>query len=174
VKTARFPLLAVILVAIMPLTRAVAGGMRITSPDFAEGAAIPARFTCEGQNSPPALVIAAVPAAARSLALVVDDPDAPGGTFTHWLVWNIPPGTKRIGDVIPPGVLQGANDFGSRGYSGPCPPSGTHRYFFRLSALDTILHLAAGASRDDFDAAIRGHALATAELMGRFSKSGAR
>jgi hypothetical protein len=165
-------LLAALLLALNPIAEAAAGELRITSPDFTQGASIPALFTCEGQNTSPTLVITGVPATAKSLALVVDDPDAPGGTFTHWLLWNIPPGTKKLpAGSVPPGVLQGTNDFGTRGYSGPCPPSGTHRYFFRLSALDTVLHLAAGASRDDFDTALRGHVLLTGELMGRFTKS---
>jgi hypothetical protein len=152
-----------------------AGEMRLSSPDFAQGASIPARFTCEGQNGSPTLAIAGVPAGAQSLVLIVDDPDAPSGTFTHWLIWNIPPGTKSlVGGALPGGAVQGTNDFGSLGYSGPCPPSGTHRYFFRLSALDASLHLAAGASREDVEGAMRGHVLGSAELMGRYAKATAQ
>ena len=117
--------------------------------------------------------IAGVPSGAQSLVLILEDPDAPSGTFTHWLVWNIPPQAK----ILPPGelsgnALQGINDFGKTGYSGPCPPSGTHRYYFRLSALDILLPVPAGASRLDLENAMRGHVLATASLMGRCSKSG--
>jgi len=152
---------------LLALPAFAAGGFHLSSPDFADGASIPARFTCQGENTPPTLAIAGVPSGARSMVLIVDDPDAPSGTFTHWLVWNIRPDSKRVFATSGP---QGTNDFGSVGYSGPCPPSGTHRYFFRLSALNTILNLPAGASRKEVDAAIGGHGLATATLMGRYSR----
>lgn len=150
-------------------------GLRISSPDFANGAAIPARFTCGGENVSPTLAIAGVPPAARSLVLIVDDPDAPSGVFTHWVVWNIPPQTK----VLPSGktagnAIEGTNDFGKGGYSGPCPPSGTHRYFFRLSALDISLNVPPGAARGDIDTAIKGHVIGAAAWMGRYSKTGVR
>ncbi len=165
-----FPAFAFFLLAL--LTRSQAADFRIASPDFAQGASIPARFTCQGQNVSPTLLIAGVPAAARSLVLIVDDPDAPSGTFTHWLLWNIQPGTKKLPSGVPPaGAIEGVNDFGASGYSGPCPPSGTHRYYFHLSALNTILHLPAGASRKDLEAAVQGHVIAGAVLMGRYAKS---
>ena len=168
----RLHAVAFLIFAFPTLLRAGPGGILITSPDFAPGAAIPARFTCQGQNISPALAIANVPASARSLVLIVDDPDAPSGIFTHWLVWNIPPGTKSItAGESPPGALQGTNDFGSAGYSGPCPPSGTHRYDFQIRALNTLLNLPAGASRADVDAVIRGHIIATGLLMGRYAKT---
>jgi Raf kinase inhibitor-like YbhB/YbcL family protein len=184
----RFPLLAFLLLALPPFVQAGPHEFRLASPDFAPGAAIPARFTCQGQNLSPTLDIYGVPAAAQSLVLIVDDPDAPSGTFTHWLVWNIPPETTELRWLPDAAVhlalvyphhsgearftaLEGTNDFGSAGYSGPCPPSGTHRYFFRLSALNTTLHLAAGASRSDLDAAIQGHVIATTLLMGRYAKT---
>jgi Raf kinase inhibitor-like YbhB/YbcL family protein len=152
-----------------------AADFRLTSPDFANGASIPSRFTCEGQNISPGLAISGVPAGAKSLLLIVDDPDAPGGTFTHWLVWNLPPSTTSLpAGSAPSTARQGTNDFGTAAYSGPCPPSGTHRYFFRLSALDTTLTLPIGASRRDVDAAIRGHVLASATLMGRYAKTGSQ
>ncbi len=174
-RSHKTPLLVLLLLALPALAMAAPGDFRLSSPDFAEGASIPARFTCEGQNVSPTLEIAGVPAGAKSLVLIVEDPDAPSGTFTHWIVWNIPPDTKKIpGGAAPAHALAGTNDFGSAGYSGPCPPSGTHRYFFRLSALDTGLHLAAGASRKAFDAAVRGHVLAQAVLMGRYAKTGGR
>ncbi len=151
----------------------VFGDLTITSPDFAAGAAIPSRFTCQGRNISPALVIAGVPAGARSLVLIVDDPDAPSGTFTHWLIWNIPAGAGRLSPGgSPAGAVEGTNDFGNAGYSGPCPPSGTHRYFFRLSALDVPLRLGAGALRAELEGAMRGHVIGGAVLMGRYSKSG--
>jgi Raf kinase inhibitor-like YbhB/YbcL family protein len=162
-------LLAVLLLA-APMM-ACAGAMRISSPDFSESGMIPAMFTCKGDNVSPGLEISGVPAAAKTLALVVEDPDAPSGTFTHWIVWNIAPGTKKVaGGAAPTGAAEGTNDFGNAGYSGPCPPSGTHRYIFRLSALDIAPRLKPGASRKDFDAAIQGHVIARAALMGRFSK----
>jgi Raf kinase inhibitor-like YbhB/YbcL family protein len=169
-RSPRLPLLASLLLALSVSARA--GDFRIASPDFTDGASIPARFTCEGQNISPALAIIGAPATAKSLVLIVDDPDAPGGTFTHWLVWNIPPATSRIpSDAAPSAARVGTDDFGTLGYSGPCPPSGTHRYFFRLSALDTTLNLPMGASRREVDAAIQGHVIATASLMGRYAKN---
>ncbi len=168
----RFALL-LLLLAPAPFCRAAAGELRITSPDFTSGGAIPARFTCQGQDISPSLIIAGVPSAARSLVLIVDDPDAPSGTFTHWLVWNIPPGTKALpAGASPPGALQGTNDFGSASYSGPCPPSGTHRYFFRLWALNAVLPLAAGSPRKDLEEAMRGRIIGSAALMGRYGKGG--
>jgi Raf kinase inhibitor-like YbhB/YbcL family protein len=168
----RIPLLeSLLLLALTSLSQAAPREFRLTSPDFAEGASIPARFTCQGQNTPPILIIAGTPPAALSLALVVEDPDAPSGTFTHWLIWNIPPGTKKlVAGALPAGAMEGTNDFGSTGYSGPCPPSGTHRYFFRLSAVDTALHLPAGASRHALDTALDGHVIAKTALMGRYAR----
>jgi len=150
-----------------------------------EGGMIPKIYTCEGDNAPPTLEISGVPGAAKSLALIVDDPDAPSGTFTHWLVWNITPEATEIAGAMDtgpgyvilskgkwvPGGEDGTNDFGKRGYSGPCPPTGTHRYFFRLSALDTRLKLNAGAARKEVDAAMQGHVIATATVMGRYAKT---
>jgi Raf kinase inhibitor-like YbhB/YbcL family protein len=172
----RFPrILTLIFMALCAGGRAEADGLSISSPDFTDGAFIPARFTCEGPNVPPTLEIAGVPAGTRSLALVVEDPDAPSGTFTHWIVWNIPPGVRQVtAGALPAGVRQGTNDFGTGGYSGPCPPSGTHLYYFRISALDTALRLPAKASRQEFDAAINGHVLVSAELMGRYAKASSR
>jgi len=150
-------------------------GFRLTSPDFALGGAIPSQFTCDGRNISPTLEIAGVPAGARSLVLIVDDPDAPSGTFTHWLVWNIPPETKKLpAGAVPGNALQGANDFGDVRYSGPCPPSGTHRYFFKLFALNSTVTLPPGASRKDLDQAIQGRVLAKTAYMGRYAKGGSR
>jgi Raf kinase inhibitor-like YbhB/YbcL family protein len=149
-----------------------AGGvkMKITSSVFQEGATIPAKFTCDGADTNPALQIADVPAGAKSLALIVDDPDAPSGLFTHWTVWNIPPQASAIGEGSTPKGVQGTNDFGKSGYGGPCPPSGTHRYYFKVFALDRELDLPFGAKRGQLDAAMKGHVLAQGELMGRYSR----
>jgi len=168
----RIPVFAFLLMAFPFLVRA-AEPFRLTSPDFAQNGLIPSRFTCKGQNISPTLEIAGVPAGAQSLALIVDDHDAPSGTFTHWLVWNIPPETKKLpAGAHPGGALEGTNDFGTAGYSGPCPPSGTHHYIFTLYALKSSPSLSAGASREAFDQAMSGHALARTFLVGRYSKSG--
>jgi Raf kinase inhibitor-like YbhB/YbcL family protein len=146
--------------------------MFLTSNDFSNGGTIPPRLTCEGVNDSPNLRISMVPQNTRSLVLIMDDPDAPRGTFTHWLVWGISPDTTEFStDSVPSGVVQGTNDGGKVGYMGPCPPSGQHRYYFRLYALDVPLNLPAGAHRRQVEAAIKGHVLAEATLLGRFGRS---
>jgi Raf kinase inhibitor-like YbhB/YbcL family protein len=145
--------------------------MKISSPAFQEGGTIPEKFSKNGQNANPELRIEAAPAEAKSLALIVDDPDAPAGLFAHWLVWNIDPKTTEIAEnSVPKGAVQGTNDFPGRGYDGPQPPSGTHRYYFKIFALDRMLDLKAGAKRREVDTAMRGHVIAQGELMGRYSK----
>jgi len=145
--------------------------MKISSPAFQEGGTIPEKFSKNGQNANPELRIEGAPAEAKSLVLIVDDPDAPVGLFTHWLVWNIDPKTTEIAEQsVPKGALQGTNDFPGRGYDGPQPPSGTHRYYFKISALDRTLDLKDGAKRRELDAAMHGHVIAQGELMGRYSK----
>ena len=147
-----------------------ASSISITSFSFQAGGDIPAKFTCDGTNVSPALQIGGVPNEAKSLVLIVDDPDAPRGLFTHWIAWNIDPKTTRVAEnSAPAGAVQGTNDFGKRNYGGPCPPSGTHRYFFKIFALDTKLDLKASARRAELDAAMRGHVLAQGELMARYS-----
>ncbi|HEY5707638.1 MAG TPA: YbhB/YbcL family Raf kinase inhibitor-like protein [Terrimicrobiaceae bacterium] len=149
--------------------------MKLTSPDFSDGGNIPELFTCDGEDISPKLNIEDAPAAARSLVLIVDDPDAPVGTFTHWLVWNLrPDATEIVANRPPPDAVQGVNDFGTSKYGGPCPPSGVHRYYFRLYALDTALQLAAKSKRKAVDAAIKGHIISEVTLMGRYSRKGAR
>jgi Raf kinase inhibitor-like YbhB/YbcL family protein len=149
-----------------------AGGakMKITSPAFQDGGNIPSKFTCDGGDTSPPLQIAEVPSGAKSLALVVDDPDAPSGLFTHWIVWNISPQTNAIREGSTPKGVPGISDFGKSGYGGPCPPSGTHRYYFKIFALDHELNLPAGAKRNQLDAAMKGHVVAQGELMGRYSR----
>jgi len=160
---------AILLTAIASLA---AGGatMKITSSAFHEGANIPSKFTCDGSDTSPPLQIAGVPSGAKSLVLIVDDPDAPGGLFTHWLVWNIPPQTGSIAEGSAAQGVQGANDFGKSGYRGPCPPPGTHRYSFKIFALDRELELRSGAKRSQVDAAMKGHVIAQGELVGRYAK----
>jgi Raf kinase inhibitor-like YbhB/YbcL family protein len=151
--------------------RAEGDAMKITSPAFVEGGNIPKKYTCDGNDISPPLQIQGVPAAAKSLVLIVDDPDAPRGTWNHWLVWNIDPATAGIAEnSVPPKALQGKTDFGTAKYGGPCPPSGVHRYFFKLYALDTVLALPAGSTRDALEKALAKHILAQGTLMGRYSR----
>jgi Raf kinase inhibitor-like YbhB/YbcL family protein len=147
--------------------------MKVTSPDFNEGGDIPERFTCDGQDVSPILRIDGVPQAAKSLALIMDDPDAPVGLFTHWLLWNLRPDQSEIAsDSPPPEAVQGLNDFGGNKYGGPCPPSGVHRYYFKIYALDTTLELPSRSKRKALDAAIKGHVIDEAALMGRYARKG--
>jgi Raf kinase inhibitor-like YbhB/YbcL family protein len=146
------------------------GKMKITSAGFQDGGTIPEKFTCTGANVNPPLHFADIPAQAKSLALVVDDPDAPGGIFLHWLVWNIDPKTTNIAEnSVPRNAMQGRNGFGKGAYGGPCPPSGTHRYYFKVYALD-VAKLEGPSTRTDVEFAIQSHAIARGELMGRYSK----
>jgi Raf kinase inhibitor-like YbhB/YbcL family protein len=160
----------VILLAAIASFAAGGARMKITSSAFQEGGNIPSRFTCDGSDTSPPLQITGIPSEAKSLVLIADDPDAPGGLFTHWLVWNIPPQTNSIAEGSAPKGVPGANDFGKSGYRGPCPPPGTHRYSFKIFALDRELDLRAGAKRSQLDAAMKGHAIAQGELVGRYAR----
>jgi hypothetical protein len=144
------------------------GIMTLTSPDFTNNKLMPERFTCQGENVNPALVVSNIPEAAESLVLIVDDPDAPGKTWVHWVVFNIRPQAK-IEEDSNPGV-QGINDFRQTNYGGPCPPSGTHRYFFKIYALNKKLSLPPGASKVEVEQAMRGHIIALARLVGLYQK----
>ncbi len=145
--------------------------MKISSPDFIEGGEIPVKFTCDGENTSPALKIEGVPATAKSLVLIMDDPDAPKGTFTHWLLWNLKTDLKEILANSPPqDAAQGLNDFGKNKYGGPCPPSGMHRYYFRLYAIDAVPNLSANSQRAALEKAMEGHVLGKAVLMGRYAR----
>ena len=143
------------------------GRVRDLFPDFDNGRIIPQKYSYHGGNRAPELRMINVPAATKSLVLIVDDPDSPSGLWTHWTVWNIPvPSYALDADKLPAGAVQGRNSFGHVGYDGPAPPSGTHRYFFRLYALDTILSLPEASSRSALDAAITGHVIGGAEMFG--------
>lgn len=148
----------------------------ISAEAFQAGGAIPPEYTCDGSDVSPALSWKGIPSNAKSIALIMDDPDAPGGTFVHWVLYNIPAGTEKLPMGIPgnqtlgDGSRQGITDFGSVGYGGPCPPRGTHRYYFRIYAIDTMLDLPPGASRKQVDSAMKGHVLAAGELMGRYGR----
>lgn len=145
--------------------------MTLTSPAFADGQTIPVKYTCSGQNINPSLMVSKVPNSTKSLAMVVDDPDAPRGTFTHWIMWNIPPDTVQIPENSSfPGATEGLNDAGKSGYTGPCPPSGEHRYFFTLYALDTIIGLNGQAKKSNLEAAMKGHVISKTTLIGRYAK----
>jgi Raf kinase inhibitor-like YbhB/YbcL family protein len=159
-------------VTLAALIASFAGGarMKVTSSVFQGGANIPSKFSCDGANSSPPLQISDVPSEAKSLVLIVDDPDAPNGLFTHWIVWNIPARTSTVAEGSAPKGVQGTNDFGKSGYGGPCPPSGTHRYYFKIFALDCELDLPFGAKRGQLDAAIKAHVIAQGELMGRYAR----
>lgn len=150
--------------------------LTLSSPAFAPGKPIPDEYSCKGRNMSPALAWSGAPSNTASYALILDDPDAPSGTFTHWVIYNIPAISKGLAQAIAPtptfddGTAQGNNSGNRRYYEGPCPPSGTHRYFFRLYALDARLDLPAGATAAELRAAMQGHILAQGELMGTFSK----
>jgi len=143
--------------------------MKITSPAFEAKGMIPQKYTCQGQDINPPLIIEQIPDEAGSLALIVEDPDAPAGNWIHWIVYGIPV-IDRIQENSVPGT-QGRNDFDKMDYGGPCPPSGVHRYFFRLYALDTTLDLEEGINKDTLVNAMENHILDQAELVGRFGKS---
>jgi Raf kinase inhibitor-like YbhB/YbcL family protein len=150
--------------------------LAITSSAFSEGQAIPTRYTCDGPDVSPDLALSGVPEAAASLALICDDPDAPMGTWVHWVLFNIPADADGLSAEISSdatlenGALHGTNDFGKLGYGGPCPPGGTHRYFFKLYALDTVLDLDSGITKAQLLEAMEGHVLAEAQLMGTYSR----
>ena len=159
-----------ILLAAVALFAAGGARMKITSSAFQQGANIPSKFSCDGPNTSPPLQISDVPGEAKSVVLIVDDPDAPSGLFTHWAVWNISPQTGTIAEGSTPKGVHGTNDFGKSGYGGPCPPSGAHRYYFKIFALDRELDLPVGAKRSQLDAAMKDHVIAQGELMGRYAK----
>jgi Raf kinase inhibitor-like YbhB/YbcL family protein len=145
--------------------------LRLSSAAFPHSGMIPAKFTCDGADVSPHLAIADAPAGTASFALIVDDPDAPVGNWVHWVVWNIGADTREIAEnTVPPGALLGINDFRKQKYGGPCPPSGTHRYFFKLYALDAAPVLKPGATKAQLEAAMKGHILDQAELIGLYRR----
>jgi Raf kinase inhibitor-like YbhB/YbcL family protein len=150
--------------------------MQITSSAFIEEGMIPSKYTCDGQNTSPPLAWTDIPAGTTSFALICDDPDAPMGTWVHWVAWNIPPTISKLDENIPPlkesshGMKQGSNSWPRIGYGGPCPPSGAHRYYFKLYALDAVLEIKAGATKDQMLKAMKGHILAEAHVMGKYQR----
>lgn len=150
--------------------------MEITSTAFKDGEMIPSKYTCDGVNVSPPLAWQNSPRGVQSFALIADDPDAPAGTWVHWVIFNIPDTVFSLPENVPPketlenGSIQGKNDFRKIGYGGPCPPNGVHRYYFKLYALDTKLNLQPGATKAELLKAMEGHILAQAQLMGRYSR----
>ncbi len=151
--------------------------LQITSTAFAEGQPVPDRYTCAGQDVSPPLAWSGAPTGAKSFALIADDPDAPTGTWVHWVIFNLPPTAAALGEDTPPspelpdGSKQGVNDFGNSGYGGPCPPPGKpHRYFFNIYALDATLDLKPGATKKELLKAMEGHILAEGRLIGTYQR----
>lgn len=142
--------------------------MEIISPAFGNNQPIPKKYTCQGDDINPPLKLANIPEGAKSLALIVDDPDAPGGMWVHWVVFDIPVISEISENTIP--GKQGINDFGRKNYGGPCPPSGTHRYFFKIYALDSKLNLREGINKENLENAMGPHILDKAELIGLYEK----
>lgn len=150
--------------------------IKITSSAFQDGGLIPAKYTCDGADVSPPLQWDNVPQTAKSIALICDDPDAPMGTFVHWVIFGLPAETRQLAEkvaadkTLPSGARQGTSGFGRVGYGGPCPPSGTHRYFFKIYALDTTLDLPAGARKSDLLKAMQGHILGQGQLVGKYKR----
>jgi len=173
----RAALVALAFLVARELLAAGAMTLKIESPAFAEGSAIPRQYTCDGNGGSPPLTFSGVPAGTKGLALICDDPDAPSGVFVHWVLFDLPPATAKLPESVPAGAspptggVQGKNDFGKTGYGGPCPPSGTHRYEFKLYALDKELKLPPGSSKADVVAAMQGHGLAEAKLTGKYKRN---
>ena len=146
--------------------------IEVTSDDLTAGGTVPTEFTCDGADRAPSLSWTGVPSEAQELVIVVDDPDAPGGTFTHWIAWGIDPGTATLGGTVPAGAVEGTNGFGDTGYGGPCPPEGDdpHTYRFRVLALDSAIDLDAGASAGELGDAVEGHVIGEGELTATYGR----
>lgn len=148
----------------------------VTSTAFSEGGMIPSKYTCDGSDLSPPLSWSGTPAGTKSIALICDDPDAPVGTWVHWVVFNIPSDARGLPEGttaakgLPAGAKQGMNDFRKKDYGGPCPPGGTHRYYFKVYALDTMLQLKEGSTKAELLKAMEGHILAQGQLMGRYQR----
>lgn len=149
-------------------TKTTTKNLSVYSTVFSHKGHIPSEYTCDGRDINPPLEVENIPEGTKSLALIMEDPDAPRGTFDHWLVWNISP-NEAIAEQTNPGI-SGTNDFGKTGYGGPCPPSGVHRYFFKVYALDTKLELLAGADKKTLLEAMNGHILSEGEMMGLYQR----
>ncbi|MDO8657128.1 MAG: YbhB/YbcL family Raf kinase inhibitor-like protein [Candidatus Levybacteria bacterium] len=146
--------------------------MRIISSAFENNQKIPSKYTCDGENVNPPLQFVDVPGSAKSLVLIVDDPDAPSKTWVHWVIYNIDPKISKIGENSKPEIgIEGMTNFGKPGWGGPCPPSGSHRYFFKLYALDDMLNLTSGAGKKEVIDTMNSHVIASSELIGLYSRA---
>ena len=160
----------------LPLAGAEGGTMELISPAFDEGGMIPGRYTCDGADVSPPLKWNALPRGTKSLAIICDDPDAPVGNWVHWVYYDIPAGTEGLSEKVATddrpaeGGTQGLNDFRKIGYGGPCPPGGTHRYYFKLYALDTTLNLSSGATKKQLLKAMENHIIGQTQLMGKYRR----
>jgi hypothetical protein len=160
----------------LPFAKAKGGTMELISSAFNEGEMIPGKYTCDGADVSPPLKWGALPSGTKSLALICDDPDAPVGTWVHWVYYDIPAGSESLPEKVAPekhpagGGTQGLNDFRKIGYGGPCPPGGTHRYYFKLYALDTTLNLSPGATKKQLLKAMENHIIGKAQLMGKYKR----
>lgn len=153
------------------INQEIKDALTVSSPAFENNSFIPEKYTCDGVDVNPPILIDNIPSRTKSLALIVDDPDAPVGIWVHWVLWNIKPETKEIKEnTVPKGAQQGMNDFRKHNYGGPCPPSGTHRYFFKLYALDNILKLSPDAKKADVENAMKGHIIEQAEVIGLYKR----
>ena len=158
-------------IGVMIMNSVSHGALKLTSPAFEHEGNIPVKYTCEGSNVSPVLEWFGAPSNTKSFALIVDDPDAPGKVWVHWILFNIGPSMNRLEEGGRGDFSTGATDFnGAQTYGGPCPPSGTHRYYFKIFALDRELDLPSSAKRGQLDAAMKGHVIAQGELMGRYSR----
>jgi len=150
--------------------------IELTSAAFEDGGMIPAKYTCDGEDISPPLQWGGIPEEAQSIAVICDDPDAPMGTFVHWVMFNVPAEQSELAEnipteeILPNGAKQGISDFGRAGYGGPCPPGGTHRYFFKVYALDTKLDLPADANKATLVEAMEGHILAQGQIIGKYKR----
>jgi Raf kinase inhibitor-like YbhB/YbcL family protein len=145
--------------------------IKISSGEFSHGEPIPKKYSCDGEGVNPSLKIDGGPSNCKSLSLIFEDPDAPSDTFTHWVVWNIDPKISEIAEnSVPSGGIEGSNSAGKKSYIGPCPPQGTHRYIFKIFALDSTLDLVAGAQRSELEIAMKDHILDQGELMGKYTR----
>jgi hypothetical protein len=171
--------ISLLFLALFNVTISIGGAamaITVTSSAFVEGGMIPKKHTCDGEDISPDLKWTGAPSETKSFALICDDPDAPVGTWVHWVVFNLPAETGALPAGLPAeatltnGARHGKNDFRRLGYGGPCPPGGTHRYFFKLYALDTMLDLASGCTKAQLEAAMKGHILSEGRLMGRYKR----
>jgi Raf kinase inhibitor-like YbhB/YbcL family protein len=170
----------VLLIAMTASVCAIKGGgmpISVFSPAFGNHQPIPAKFTCDGGNVSPPLAISNIPENTKSIVLICDDPDAPGGNWVHWVCYDIPPSVDSLDEMMPDsgplscGGKQGTNDFGRTGWGGPCPPSGVHRYFFKVYALDILLDFQAGKTKKEIEKAIKGHITGRGELIGTYARA---